>query len=137
APHPADQVAHGDVGAGALGDLHFLAAAHHFHQAVQHVVGIALGDAEAERLQAGAHPHRGAVVVGALDVDHLAKAALPLGQVVGDVGYEIGEAAIGFARDAVLVVAVVGGAQPERAVLLIGPAVLLQVAKTSSTLPSL
>ena len=50
----------------------------------------------------------------------LAKAALPLGDVVGDVRHEVGVRAVGLAHHAVLVVAVVGGAQPQRAVLLVG-----------------
>src|SRR5204862_492904 len=58
-------------------------------------------------------------VIGALDVDGLQEAALDLGQVVGDVGHEIGVGAVGLAHDAVLVVAVVGGAQPERAAFLV------------------
>ena len=39
---------------------------------------------------------------------------------VGDVGHEVGVAAVGLAHHAVLVVAVVRGAQPQRAVLLVG-----------------
>ncbi len=64
-----DQIAHVDVAAGALGDLHLLAALHHRHHLVQHVVGVSGGDAEVERLQAGAHPRHRAVVVRSLDVD--------------------------------------------------------------------
>ena len=60
------------------------------------------------------------MVVGALDVDRLREATLELGEVVGDVGHEVGVAAVGLAHDAVLVVAVVGGAQPERAAVLVG-----------------
>ncbi len=120
AAHPVDEVAHGHVRAGALGNLHFLAAAHHLHQAVQHVFGIARRDADAEGLQPGAHARDGAVVIGALHVDDLAEAALPLAEVIGDVRHEVGVAAVRFAHHPVLVVAVVGGAQPERAVLLVG-----------------
>jgi hypothetical protein len=50
-----DQVAQRHVAAGALGDLHLLAAAHHRDHLVQHVVRVALRDADAQRLQAGAH----------------------------------------------------------------------------------
>ncbi len=46
---------------------------------------------------------------------------------VGDVGHEVGVAAVGLAHHAVLVVAVVGRAQPERAVLLVGLAGLDQL----------
>jgi hypothetical protein len=63
------------------------------------------------------------VVVGALDVDDLGEAALPLGDVVGHVGHEVGVGAVALAHDAVLVVAVVGGLEPQRAVLLVGLAV--------------
>ena len=60
------------------------------------------------------------MVIGALHVDRDAKAALPLGDVIGDVRHEIGERAVGLAHHAVLVVAVVGRAQPQRAVFLVG-----------------
>ncbi len=122
AARPFDQVAHGDVAAGALGNLHLLAVAHHGHHLVQHVVGIADRNADPQALQTGAHARDGAVVVGTLDVDHLGIAALPFGHVVGDVGHEIGVRAVGFTHHAILVVAVVGGAQPQRAVLLVGTA---------------
>ena len=69
-------------------------------------------------MQASAHPGNGAVVVRALDVDHFAKAALPLGQVVSHIGHKVGVAAVAFFHDAVFVVAVVGGAQPQGAVFL-------------------
>ena len=46
-----DEIAHRDVAAGALGDLHLFTAAHHRHHLVQHVLRIALGNAHAERLQ--------------------------------------------------------------------------------------
>jgi hypothetical protein len=55
--------------AGALGDLDLLAAAHHRDHLVQHVVRVPRRDADAQRLQAGAHPGDRAVVVGALHVD--------------------------------------------------------------------
>ncbi len=60
------------------------------------------------------------MVVGALDVDRLGEAALELGEVIGDVGHEVGVGAVGLAHDAVLVVAVVGRAQPQRAAILVG-----------------
>ena len=72
------------------------------------------------RLQPGAHPGNRAVVVRALDVDHLGKAAFPFGQVVGHVGHKVGKAAVAFLHDPVFVVAVVGGAQPQCAVFLEG-----------------
>jgi hypothetical protein len=87
---PLDQVAQRDVGAGALADLDLFAVAHHAHHGVQHVVGVALGNAHIGRLQAGAHAGDGAVVVGALDVDDLGEAALELLDVVGHIGHEVG-----------------------------------------------
>ena len=56
-----------------------------------------------------------AVMVAALDVDDLGEPALPLRHVIRDVGHEVRVAAVGLAHHAVLVVAVVGGAQPQRA----------------------
>ena len=66
------------------------------------------------------------MVVGALDVHDFVKTAFPLGDVVGHVGHKVGVAAIRLAHHTVLVVAVVGGLEPERAVLLVGLAGLLQ-----------
>ncbi|CAM2147879.1 hypothetical protein PT2222_10321 [Paraburkholderia tropica] len=120
AARPFDQVAHGHVAARALGDLHFLAVAHDGDHLVQHVVGIARRNADAERLQARAHARDGAVVVRALDVDDLGEAAFPLGDVVCDVRQEVRVGAVGLAHHAVLVVAVVGRLEPQRAVLLVG-----------------
>jgi hypothetical protein len=57
-PDFVDQVAQRHVAAGALGDLHLLAAAHDGDHLVQHVFRIALRDAGVERLQAGAHALR-------------------------------------------------------------------------------
>ncbi len=59
-------------------------------------------------------------MVAALHVDHLVVAALPLGDVVRHVRHEIGIGAVGLLHHPVLVVAVVGGAQPQRAFVLIG-----------------
>jgi hypothetical protein len=96
------------------------AALHHRDHLVQHVVGVAGRDAHARGLQPGAHAGHGAVVVGALHVDDLGEAALELVDVVGHVGHEVRVRAVGLAHHAVLVVAVVGGAQPQRAVLFVG-----------------
>jgi hypothetical protein len=60
------------------------------------------------------------VVVAALDVDGLRIAALELLQVIGDVGHEVGVGAVGLAHHAVLVVAVLGAAQPQRAAFFVG-----------------
>jgi hypothetical protein len=61
-------------------------------------------------------------MVRAPDIDHHVESAGDLVVVVGDVGSEIGQEAIGLAQDAVLVVTVVGGPEPQRSVLFIGPA---------------
>src|SRR5690606_21224783 len=121
AAHPVDQVAQGDVTAGAFGDLDLFAAARHLYHLVQHVRGVIGGDAGAQRLQAGPHARHGTVVVAALDVHGAVKAAFPFGLVVGDVGHEVRVTAFAFAHDAVFVVAGAefGCAQPERAVLLV------------------
>ena len=117
---PLDQVAQSDVAAGAFGDFHLFAVAHHAHHGVQHVVGVTGGHAGTGGLQAGAHAGDGAVVVHALNVDGLGITALPLGQVVGHVRHKVGVAAVALFHDAVFVVAVVGRFEPQRAVLLIG-----------------
>ncbi|MNS90914.1 hypothetical protein D3C72_1249860 [compost metagenome] len=93
---------------------------------MQHVVGVALRDAHVDSLQAGAHARDGAVVVAALDIDGLHEAALPFHQVIRDIRHEIRVGAVRLAHDAVLVVAEVGGAQPQRAILLVGVAGLDQ-----------
>jgi hypothetical protein len=102
--------------------LEILTSSHHGNHLVQHVVGVALRDADVHCLQAGAHARDGAVVVAALDVDGLVEAALELLDVVSHVRHEIGIGAVGLAHHAVLVVAVIGGLQPQGAVLLVGDA---------------
>src|SRR5690606_40623453 len=120
--HAVDQVAHGDVAAGALGDLYFHAVAHDLDHLVQDVGRVILGDADVQRLQPGTHPCHGAVVVAALNVDGVVIAAFPLGDVIGDVRHEVRVAAVCLAHDAILVVASAqfGGAQPKRAFVLVG-----------------
>src|SRR5690606_37055092 len=123
-PHPVDEVAHGDVAARALGNLDLLPVAHHFYHLVQDVGGEVLGDAHVQALQPGADAGHGTMVVGSLDVDGAVEAAFPFGNVIGDVGNEIGVAAFGLAHDAVLVVARAefGGAQPQGAFAFVGMA---------------
>ena len=91
---------------------------------MQNVVGVALGNGQTQLLRGGlqtcADTGDGAVVVGALDVNDLGKAALPFGQVVGNIGHKIGVAAVRFTHHAVFVVAKIGGAQPQRTVLFVG-----------------
>ena len=62
------------------------------------------------------------MVIGSLDVDGLGESALPLGFVVGHVGHEVGVAAVALAHHPVLVIAKVGGFQPQSAILFIGAA---------------
>src|SRR5208283_4852620 len=73
-----DQIAHRDVVAGTLADLHLLAALHYRDHLVQHVIGITLRNADLERLQSGPDAHDRAVVIGALFVDDTTEAAFPL-----------------------------------------------------------
>ena len=67
----------------------------------------------AQRLQTGAHARDRAVVIRALHVDRHREAALPLRDVIGDIGHEVGIRAVRLAHDTILVVAVVGRAQPQ------------------------
>ncbi len=84
-------------------------------------VGIA-----AERLVGGLHPQHVAVVVGPPHVDLPLEAALALVLVVGDVRGEVGVLAGGAHEHAVLVVAVLGRAQPQRTLAAVGAALLLE-----------
>ena len=121
-PDIVHEVAHGDVAAGPLRDLHLLATAQHRHELVQHVLGVARRDADAERLQPRAHARDRAVVIGALHVDRPRKAALPLGDVVRNVRQEIRERAAllsALAHHPVLIVPVVSGTQEQRTILLV------------------
>ena len=71
----------------------------------------------AERLQRAAHARDVAVMVRAPHVDQQVVAALPLVEVIGDVGGEVGLLAIGADHHAVFVVAEFGGLEPLGAVL--------------------
>jgi hypothetical protein len=68
------------------------------------------------------------VVVGAQFGDRALVAALPFAEVIGHVRHEIRVGAVGLAHHAVLVVAEIGGAQPQRAAFLVGVAVGDQLA---------
>ncbi len=75
--------------------------------------------------EAGDHrpqPADVAVVVGAEHVDAALEAALALVEVVRRIGGEVRGGAVGLDEHPVLVVAEIGGAQPERAVGLVGVA---------------
>ena len=113
------QVANRHIASGALADLDLFAAAHHRDHLVQNIVGVAGGNVHRERLQPRANARDRAVMVGALNVDRLRKSALEFRDVIGDVRNEIRVAAIGLAHHPIFVVAVVGRAQPQRAVLFI------------------
>ena len=52
--------------------------------------------------------------------DRAREATFPLGDVIGDVRYEISVGAVGFAHDAILVIAVIGGFEPQCAIFLVG-----------------
>ena len=90
----------------------------------QHLDRVAV---EAQRLGRVLEPGDRAVVVGAPDVDQLVKAAAELLRDVADVRGEVGRLAVGADDDAVLVVAEGGGAEPQRAVLLVHVAGLLEL----------
>ena len=76
----------------------------------------------AQRLVGRLHAGDVAVMVGAPDVDQPLEPARVLVGVVGDVGREVGVLAARAAQHAVLVVAEVGRAQPQRAVVLVAVA---------------
>ena len=105
---PLDQIAQGDVASSALRNFDFFATAHHAHHGVQDIVRVALRNTHIRRLQSSAHTCDGAVVVAALDIHHTRKSTLPFGDVVRDIRHKVGERAVGFAHDAVFVVAIVG-----------------------------
>ena len=88
------------------------------------------------RGQHRAQPLQVAVVVSAQDVDQHVIAARSLVQVVPDVRGDVRGRAVGPAQHPVLLVAVRGGAKPDRAVLLVGIARRHQAVDTGSDLPA-
>ena len=95
----------------ALAQPDLLAALDHLDQLADQDLDVGV------RVVAGARGDRAqpvdvAVVVGAEQVDAQVDAALALVDVVGGVGGEVGQLAVGLDQDAVLVVVEVGGAQP-------------------------
>ena len=76
------------------------------------------------------------MVVAALDVDRLLVTPLELAHVIGHVRHKVGVAAIGLAHDTVFVVAILGGAQPQRTVLFIGFSSVVQ-ARNGSIHPAI
>ncbi len=89
----------------------------------------ALGVVRRQRRERRLHARHVAVVVGAPDVDQVVEAAVHLVAVVGDVGQEVGGRAGLADEHAVLVVAVVGGAQPHGAVGVVELAVAVELAQ--------
>jgi len=87
---------------------------------VEDIFGPPLGDPPVEGLETGPDPGDGAVVVCPLLVDDTGEATLPLVQVIGDVGDEVGVGAVALAHDPVLVVTEEGCLEPEGAILLVG-----------------
>ena len=108
-----DELLQGHHGALALGHTDGLAVAQQVDELAQQnlkLAGIAKSVADA------ADAVDIAVVVGAPDVDDVID-ALELIPVIGNVGGEVGVLAVGLDQDAVLVIAQVGGAEPQGAVL--------------------
>ena len=70
------------------------------------------------------------MVVGTPDVDDVVD-ALELIPVIGNVGGEVGVLAIGLDQNAVLVIAQVGGAEPQGAVLGVEIAHLVELLKSA------
>ena len=77
-----------------------------------------------KRLDPGLHAPFVAVVVGAEDVDELREAPLQLVPMVCQVRSDVGVLAVVLDENAVLIVAVLGGAEPEGALALVGEALL-------------
>ena len=65
-------------------------------------------------------------MVCALLVDNPLEAALPLVEVVGDIGNKVSVPPFAFSHHSVFIVAKIGTSQPQRPVLLIGMAVRCQ-----------
>jgi len=64
--------------------------------------------------KAGAHPRDVAVMIGAKHIDEPREAALALGEMVGDVGGEVGLVAVLTHHHPILLIAEGGGPEPER-----------------------
>ena len=120
-----DQVLERDDRAGALAHAQRLAV-------LQQVDHLADQDLEvdpglvAERGAHRHHPRHVAVVVSAEHDDRPVEPALTLVEVVGQVARDVGRLPVGLDDDPVLVVAVVGGAQPACAVALVHLAELVE-----------
>ena len=107
-----------------LGHLRALARpdqVHELHDQQLQPVGIA-----SQRAVRGLHPRHVTVVVGAPHVDLPIEAALAPQLVVGDIGGEVGVLAVRAHQHAVLVVAEVRRAQPQRPLAAVGAPLLLE-----------
>jgi hypothetical protein len=112
-----DHVVQRDDVPGPLGELDLLAVLHHLHELADQDLDVLV------RVVAGARGHRlepadVAVVVGAEHVDARRETAVALVEVVRAVCGEVGAFSVGADDDPVLVIAEVGGPQPDRPVLL-------------------
>ena len=122
-----DELLQGHHGALALGHTDGLAVAQQVDELAQQnlkLAGIAKSVADA------ADALDVAVVVGAPDVDDVVD-ALELIPVIGNVGGEVGVLAVGLDQDAVLVVAQIGGTEPQGAVLGVEVAHLVELLKSA------
>ena len=126
AADPVNQVAKRDVATGALREFHLGALAHNGHHLMQHILRPALGYTHVESLQSGSDAGNGAVMIGALLIDHALIAALPFVVVIGDIWDEVGIPALTFAHHAILIIAKFSGAQPQCILLFIGMTGTLQ-----------
>ena len=104
-----DHLAQRDEIAGALRHLHRLAVAQQLHQL--HDLDVERRLARGDRLDRRLHALDVAAVIGAPDVDQVAKAAVELVLVIGDVGGEIGVAAVRLDQRPIDIVAEGGGAE--------------------------
>ena len=139
-----EQVRKGDGLARALGHTHDLAVAHELDELHQHDIE-AVGAVKTQRVHRALHTGHMAVMVRAPDVDDLVEMTHgELVAVVGNVAGEVGVEPVGAAQHVVLEVELVdvlvllallavllthdlGGLEPERAFLFVGPAELVQL----------
>ena len=122
-----DELLQGHHGALALGHADGLAVAQQVDELAQQNLELA---GVAESVADAADALDIAVVVGAPDVDDVVD-ALELIPVIGNVGSEVGVLAVGLDQDAVLVVAQIGGTEPQGAVLGVEVAHLVELLKSA------
>ena len=97
--------------------LHRLAVAQQPHEL--HDLDVERGLAAADRLHRRLHALDVAAMIGAEHVDHVAEAAIELVLVIGDIGGEIGVAAVRLDQRTVDVVAIGGGAEQRLLAVLV------------------